>query len=102
MCLLLLKPSAHHKAVHHVSEALWLPSGVINCTLGTMSEELVLRMELLLRIELFLLMELRFLKEFWWDSSLFCRVWMRMEGFSSSSRALQRGAATLTVLPNLE
>ncbi|KAF3859659.1 hypothetical protein F7725_022058 [Dissostichus mawsoni] len=43
-----------------------------------------------LRMELFRRMEFLFLREFWCDSSLFCSVWIKMEGFSSSSLALQR------------
>lgn len=72
----------------------WTPSpGVKNWTL--VSPELFLRrLPVLLRMELLRRIELRFLSEFWWDSSLFCRVWIRMEGFSSSSRALHRGVVT--------
>lgn len=72
----------------------WTPSpGVENWTL--VSPELFLRrLPVLLRMELLRRIELRFLNEFWWDSSLFCRVWIRMEGFSSSSRALHTGVFT--------
>lgn len=72
----------------------WTPSpGVKNWTL--VSAELFLRrLPVLLRMELLRRMELRFRSEFWWDSSLFCRVWIRMDGFSSSSRALHRGVFT--------
>lgn len=79
---------------------VWPPSvGVKNWTLGVAIPELFLRRFPLLpaplRMELLRRMELRFLSEFWCDSSLFCRVWIRMDGFSSSSLALQRGVATL-------
>lgn len=77
----------------------WTPSvGVKNWTLGVTSPELFLRrLPLLpapLRMELLRLMELRFLSEFWCDSSLFWRVWIKMDGFSSSSLALYSGVAT--------
>lgn len=71
-----------------------LSPGVKNCTLARL-ELFLRRLPVLLRMELLRRMELRFLSEFWWDSSLFCSVWIRMEGFSSSSRALHRGVFTL-------
>lgn len=78
---------------------VWLPSvGVKNWTLGGASPELFLRrfpvVPATLRMELLRRMELRFLSEFWCDSSLFWRVWIKMDGFSSSSLALQGGVAT--------
>lgn len=69
-----LRVTVSESSCRHDSDGHWFPSGVMNCTLGTMREELFLRMELFLLIELFLLMELRFLREFWCDSSLFWRV----------------------------
>lgn len=48
-----------------------------------------------LRTELLRLMEFLFRSEFWWDSSLFCRVWIKMDGFSSNSLALHNGVDTL-------
>lgn len=79
----------------------WPPSvGVKNWTLGDASPELFLRRLPLLpppfRMELLRRMELRFRSEFWCDSSLFWRVWIKMDGFSSSSLALQRGVATFS------
>ena len=72
--------------------------GVRNCTLGMARAVLFLRTLPLpaapWRMELLRRMELRLRREFWCDSSLFCSVWMRMDGFSSSSLALQRGVAT--------
>lgn len=65
--------------------------------MGMASAELFLRRFPLLpplRMELLRRMEFRFLSEFWCDSSLFWRVWIKMDGFSSSSLALQRGVAT--------
>lgn len=78
---------------------LWLASvGVKNWTLGVAScAELFLRRlpPAPLRMELLRRMELRFLSEFWCDSSLFWRVWIKIDGFSSSSLALQSGVVTL-------
>lgn len=74
----------------------WPPSvAEKNWTLGAMRPELFLRrLPVPFRTELLRRMELRFRSEFCCDSSLFWSVWIRMDGFSSSSLALQRGVAT--------